>query len=304
MANTKIVVLGGGNSSEREVSLRSASAVDNALKDVGYETVEIDPKDGLQQLNNLKDVIVFPILHGKGGEDGVIQEALEKMELPYLGTNSEASKICFDKSLTRKKLIKAGIAVADGDSVNADNYLEHPLSKTPHVLKVTRGGSSIGTYLVRDPSKIDEDKVSDVFKLDNMAIIERLLEGKEITVPILDNEALPVIEIVPPEGGEFDYENKYNGKTKEHCPPLSVDKETQYKAQQLALKVHKALGARHLSRVDIIVDQNDLYVLELNTIPGMTGQSLYPRSAQVHGLSMSELMSEFVRLVKRDYKLN
>jgi D-alanine-D-alanine ligase len=169
---------------------------------------------------------------------------------------------------------------------------------------VSSGGSSIGTYIVRDPQNIDKKYVSEVFSLDDKAIIEELIEGPEITVPIFDDKALPVIEIIPPADQEFDYENKYNGKTAEICPPESIDESTQSEAQALAEKVHRALNARHLSRVDIMVGNDGrLVVLELNTIPGMAEASLYPKSAAVAGMPMPELVKNFVGLVTRDYNI-
>lgn len=297
----KILVLGGGDSTERDVSLRSAAAVTKALKQAKFEVEEADPKN---KLNIKPGYIVFPILHGQGGEDGSLQLKLEAIQAPYFGSNSFASAVCFDKALARKKLELAGLPVAKGDKVSKATYNDHELAKQPHVLKVSKGGSSIGTYLVRDASKIDRQKVDEVFALDDTAVIEELVEGTEITVPILDSEALPVIEIVPPPDGDFDYENKYNGKTTELCPPKSVDQATQKEARELAVKVHIALGARHLSRTDIIIRPNgQMVVLELNTMPGMTEQSLYPLSAKQSGLDMPALVKKFVDLVKRDYGL-
>jgi D-alanine-D-alanine ligase len=301
----QILVLGGGNSPEREVSLRSAAAVTKALQTAGLTASQADPQDGFSCLDELeKDTIVFPILHGAEGEDGVIQAELEKRQIPYLGTDSIASAICFDKAQAREVLQRAGVPVAAGAEVTDADYSDHPFTKKPHVLKVSRGGSSIGTYIVADTSKIDQAKVAEVFSLDSKAVIEELVEGVEITVPVLDNTALPVIEIRPPENAEFDYENKYNGKTRELCPPESVDEETQKRAKELAEKVHEVLGCRHLSRIDMIVRSNkEMVVLEANTMPGMTDQSLYPKSAAIAGMPMSELVKKFVELVKHDYNL-
>ena len=235
-----IVVLGGGDSTEREISLQSAAAVARALTQAGYQVIQIDPKDGLSQLDDLPEgSIVFPILHGRGGEDGIIQAELEKRGLPYLGTDSQASEICFDKGLTLEKLAQASILIPKGTIVNQESYLTHELAKAPHVLKVSRGGSSIGTYIVDDPAQVNEEKIAEVFALDNKAVLEELVKGTEITVPILDKKALPVIEIRPPDGKEFDYENKYNGSTEELCPPESIDNEIQAKAQRLSEQVHE-----------------------------------------------------------------
>ena len=172
----KIVVLGGGDSTEREISLQSAGAVARALGQAGYDVVQFDTKDGFSQLDELPaKTIVFPILHGQGGEDGVIQTELEKRNLPYLGTESIASAICFDKWLTLEKLEKAGIPIAKGALVSRENYKAHELAKAPHVLKVARGGSSIGTYIARDLDDIDDQKIQEVFDLDAYAVIEELV---------------------------------------------------------------------------------------------------------------------------------
>lgn len=297
------MVLGGGDSPERDVSLRSASAVSRALKIAGYEVIEADPKNGIEALDGFNG-IVFPILHDKGGEDGQIQAELEERHLPFLGTESNASAVCFDKSSARRILLAAGLPMAAGGMVNKETYFNHELTTNPHVLKVARGGSSIGTYIIRDPKNVDKYKIGEVFDLDDRAIIEELIEGIEITVPVFDTNALPVIEIKPPTDTEFDYENKYNGATQELCPPVSVSEDLQRQAQYLAEQVHSALGCRHLSRADIIVKKDgSMIVLETNTMPGMTDQSLYPKSASVNGQDMPGLMRNFVDLVKRDYKI-
>lgn len=299
----KVTVLGGGTSTERDVSKRSARAVADAGREAGFEIIELDPAVTPDFFEKIEG-IVLPILHGTGGEDGAIQSELEARGIPYLGSISTVSAICFDKVKTRQSLTAAGLPVARGDRVTKDTYNGHKLAKRPHVLKVARGGSSIGTYIVRDVKNIDADKIAAVFELDQQAVIEELANGVEITIPILDGEALPVFEVVPPEGQEFDYENKYNGKTKELCPPVSINAKICGKAQRLAEKVHAVLGARHLSRVDIIVRPDDSFViLELNTMPGMTEQSFYPQAAQKADLPMPKLVEQFIDLVKRDYGL-
>src|SRR5690606_24955823 len=154
----------------------------------------------------------------------------------------------------------------------------------------------------RDPANLDKSKVQEVFALDSEALIEQLIVVPEITVPIFDSTALPVIEIVPPEIQEFDSENKYNSQTQELCQPKSVSEDVQVKAQRLGEEVHKVLGARHLSRVDIMVKPDaSLIILELNTLPGMGVQSLYPKAAAAAGMPMSVLVDKFVDLVCKDY---
>jgi D-alanine-D-alanine ligase len=301
----EIIVLGGGDSPEREVSLRSAKAVAEAAKTAGFGVEQVDPAYDLTFLGNVdKNILVFPILHGAGGEDGVLQKELENTGLAFLGSGSQSSERCIDKIQTRKDLLAGGLPMADGALVTEQNYPSHRLAAQPHVLKVVHGGSSIGTLIVRDPTVNHQTEVAGIFGMGDGVLIEKLIEGTEITVPILDNKALPVIEIVPPANGEFDYDNKYNGQSQEICPPKTVSAELQSQAQALAEQVHKIMGCRHMSRVDIMIDTDDkLYVLEVNTIPGMTGQSLYPKSAAVSGLPMPGLIKKFVSMVARDYNL-
>ena len=301
----KIVVLGGGDSPEREVSLRSSEAVHTALLDAGYKAERLDPHDETIMDGLEPGTIIFPILHGKNGEDGVLQEKLERLGFPYLGSKADASRRCFDKDLTRQTFAAAGLPVAAGSSVTRRQYESHTLTAKPHVLKVCHGGSSIGTYIVRNPELPDMQMIDEVFRLDEHAIIEELVEGIEMTVPVLDQAALPVIEIIPPDSAEFDYENKYNGRTAELCPPRNVSPEQQKQAKTLAMQAHTAMGCRHLSRTDMIMREDGSFVLlEINTIPGMTNQSLFPKSAAVAGLSFPQLADRFVGLVARDYGIN
>lgn len=301
----KILVLGGGDSPEREVSLRSAHAVSAAARQAGFEVQEADPANGLTVLDNLlPDTVIFPILHGVGGEDGVIQKEFENRKLAFLGAGSDISALCFDKWQSRLVFSTAGLPIAKGELVTRATYADSTMISEPHVLKVLRGGSSIGTLMVREPAKLDRGEVDKIFQLDNDAVLEELVEGTEITVPILDQSALPVIEIHPPDGLEFDYENKYNGLTAEICPAESVDRVTQATAQRVAEKVHKTVGCRHLSRVDMIIrPSGEMVVLEINTVPGLTDQSLYPKSAAVAGLPMPKLVGKFAEMVVRDYNL-
>lgn len=300
----KILVLGGGDSPEREVSLRSAKAVADAAQAAGFEVSQADPKDGDQIFDGLKDTIVFPILHGAGGEDGVIQKQMESRGLPFLGASSLSSENCFDKWKTRQFLTANSIQMAKAERVKKESYPNSPLTKGPHVLKVIHGGSSIGTLIVRNPSQADMTLVDELFGLEDDAVIEELIEGIEITVPILDQSALPALEVKPPDGKEFDYENKYNGQSQELCPPPSLTDKQHKDSQALAERVHKLMDCRHLSRVDTIMRLDGSFVvLEINTIPGLTDQSLYPKSAQTAGINMPRLVQQFVDLIKQDYSL-
>jgi len=300
----KLFILYGGISPERDVSIRSGRSILAAAKLSGFDVRGIDFKSE-RDLNGIeKSAVVLPILHGVNGEDGYIQRLLEKGKYRYLGSNSKVSENCFDKTMSRQTLRTNNIVIADGDNVTRQTYFRHQLASQPHVLKVARGGSSIGTYIVKDPMSRNERKVKDIFALDNKAVVEELVDGIEVTVPVLGDRALPVIEIVPPKNQEFDYENKYNGKTQEICPPTSLTQTIQHKLQQLALQAHYALGCQHLSRTDMIVRSNgEVVVLEINTMPGMTENSLFPKSAAKAGISMPQLVQEFVSMVSGENQL-
>jgi D-alanine-D-alanine ligase len=300
----KVLVLYGGDSPEREVSLRSGTAVNQALINAGVETILYDPINGDEELFRLvaETDMVFPILHGKNCEDGVIQKKLESVGAIFLGTGSVASDICFNKEKTHHILEGAGILMPAFAVVSSDD-LDNPLFSKPFVLKPTEGGSSVDTLVVREVTDSSLQSARDLLKKYDSMLLEQLIVGIEITVPVFDALALPVIAIVPPENGEFDYENKYNGATQELCPAPEelVSQEKQKNAQALALKVHELLGARHLSRTDIIVDADgNMYVLELNTMPGMTNQSLFPVSAKVAGYTMEQFVLKLVEIVGRD----
>jgi len=299
---TKVVVIGGGNSPEREVSLRSAAAVADAAQLAGFDVMQIDPQNGWQVLDQVDvDSVVLPILHGIGGEDGEVQTELEQRKLMYLGSGSKASEVAFDKWQTKQLLNDNHILTPAGDFVTLNKYKTHIISKSPHVLKANRNGSSIGVYVVHDPKNIDQVKVNQVFDFGEYAVLEELIEGTEITVPVLGERALPVIEIIPPHDAEFDYENKYNGETQELCPPKNVTHQLQKIAQNIAEQVHKNLGCLHISRTDMIIDRNGkLFVLEINTMPGMTDQSLFPKSAAIAGFSFPELAKQFVAMASSE----
>lgn len=301
----KVLILGGGDSPEREVSLRSAKSVENAAREAGFEVQTADPQDGFSIFDGLpKSTVILSILHGAGGEDGIIQAEMEKRSLPFLGADNQSSKNCFDKWLTRQILTKNDILMPKAARVNAQTYAKDALAKKPHVLKVNHGGSSIGTVIVRDMKSYQKDQIKELFELENDAVLEELIEGTEITVPVLDKSALMPIEIVPPQDGEFDYENKYNGATQELCPPPSLNEEQIKEAKLIAEKVHNVMKCRHLSRVDIMLGKDGkFYALEINTIPGLTDQSLYPKSAKLAGYDMPKLVNKFIELVKRDYSL-
>lgn len=300
-----VLVLQGGNSSEREVSLRSAANVTAQLKSNGYKVVEADPAHTDFDLAALcKGVdVVLPILHGAGGEDGVLQLQLEELKVPFLGSGSKACALTFDKAKYREFITSQGVRMAAGETVNRSGFNASRLRQKPYVLKPVNGGSSVDTLILHnvanEPAAAYFD---DLFARYPEMLLEELIEGQELTVGILDKEALPIILVIPPKGGTFDYENKYNGASQEIVNPPQIATDVQKCAQALALQLHQLTGCRHLSRSDMILAPNgELYVLETNTIPGLTEQSLFPKMAAAAGISMPQLADRFVQLALQVY---
>lgn len=292
----RITVVYGGTSAEREVSLRSGSSVAEALRHTKSYAVTL--RDAAESsMDVIADCdVVFPMIHGIGGEDGRLQAELDRRNIAYVGSPAGASKHCLDKELYRQQLIAGGFTVPEGYIVTAAQYAAHPLARQPHVLKPVSGGSSIDTFIRRNPEAEPPDALTGAFRRHRRLLLEQLIVGTELTVGILGEHALPVIEIIPPEGGEFDYANKYNGRTQELCPPLHVHKTVQAQAQKLALDVHVFTGCRDFSRTDILqqAGTGKLYLLDTNTLPGMTAASLYPSMAAAAGLPMPELCAQLV----------
>jgi D-alanine-D-alanine ligase len=294
----RVLVLAGGNSPEREVSERSGASVAAALRQAGYEVTVADPADGLPKLlPALKSVdVAFPALHGAGGEDGQAQRFLEQNNIKFVGSGSQASELCFDKIVYDRLLVKHDILTPRTELVNFEEYGNSPLARRPFVLKPNDGGSSIDTIIVRDVSRQDQAAIGQAFERHPRLILQELISGVEITVAVLGDTSLPVIEILPPADQEFDYENKYNGATRELCPPEHVSDAQQAEARQLAARIHELCGCRDLSRTDIIISpDNQLYVLETNTIPGLTDQSLLPKAAAAAGIDMPKLCDRMVQ---------
>lgn len=298
---SSVVVLAGGTSGEREISLRSGAAIAQALQQKGHQVKTLDPAGGLDGLlQQLKQAdVVFPALHGEGGEDGVLQRFLEEYGICYVGPDSRASAVCFDKARYAELLRNHGVTVPADELVGFEEYRKSSLADKPFVLKPNDGGSSIDTFIVRDPETVNNSAVKEAFARHPKLLLQELIEGDEITVAMLGDEPLPVIEIIPPKGGEFDYENKYNGQTMELCPPKHVNQSIQAQAQILAQKIHRLTGCRDMSRTDIIVTPTEaLYVLETNTIPGLTGESLLPKAAGKAGYDMPDLCDKLIEMAR------
>jgi D-alanine-D-alanine ligase len=278
----KVAVLAGGVSGEREISQRSGAAVAKALRSMGVRLVEVDVKSCQVEVPAGTD-ICFLCLHGSYGEDGTLQAELDTMGMAYTGSGAVASALAFDKLRAKEVMGAAGIPLAEGIAWTKENdWLP------PYVLKPVSDGSSLGVHLVR--TEVEAEKARKAAgKWKGPMMIERLVEGAELTVGIVGKQALPVVEVRPTQGF-YDYRNKYTaGSTKYLCPaPLA--KEKALELQELAKKAHEALGCEILSRVDFLVDaEGTAVVLEVNTIPGMTDLSLLPRAGQAAGIDFGNL---------------
>jgi len=290
----KIVVMLGGPSAEREVSLRSGAGVVKALRSLGHTVFEIDPKEKQFVLPKETDV-VFIALHGTYGEDGTIQQQLEKSGVPYTGCRVQASRIAFDKVLTKERLIETSVPTAKFVVVNLEKA---PLPKNlqlPLVVKPVRQGSSVGLQFVERTEDWPK-AVAEALKFDSEALVEEKIIGRETTVGILGGKVLPVVE-VRPKSGAYDYKNKYTAGCTEYFCPADFDLATTKKIQEAALGAFRAVGGRDYARVDVMVRSNgEPVVLEVNTQPGMTKTSLLPKAAAAAGISYEELCQGMIDL--------
>jgi D-alanine-D-alanine ligase len=289
----KIAVLCGGPSSEREVSLRSGSAVANALRSLGAEALKIDVRDGNFHLPAGTE-LAFNALHGTFGEDGAIQAILEEKGIPYTGEGEECSRMAFDKIESKKRFVECGVPTAPYVTLQKGEVPDLPL---PYVVKVPCQGSSVGIYLVKAMNERDV-ALQKAFAQAETILVEALVHGRELTVGVLGETVLPIIEIRP-RGGFYSYENKYTwtnrgGAAEHQCPARLSPME---KVETAALAAHRSLELEIYSRVDVILDENrEPQVLEVNTIPGMTETSLLPEAAAAAGISMSRLCEYIVQL--------
>ncbi len=316
MKNKKIMVVCGGISSEREVSLRSGNAVYNALLKAGYNNVELFDltQENINEILIKKPDIVYLALHGKGGEDGCLQGMLELSKIAYTGPGVASSAICMNKILTKQILVSMGLPTAKYIVVNKRDVLSIEELKNellrdvglPMVLKSPCEGSSIGVVIVKSESAI-EKAVEEIFSYGDDLLAEEFLCGTEITLPILGNEeliVLPEIEITS-EREFYDYKAKYTNGLCHHIIPSRTSEENRKKVREIGVKAYRALNCCGLSRIDFIIDkEKGPMLIEVNTLPGMTEMSLFPDSARYSGVSFEELVSKILELgfkAKREF---
>ena len=309
MKKLTIALISGGVSSEREVSLKSGNQVFEALNKEKYTVLRYDPKTDLQKLMADAPTVdaALIILHGPYGEDGTVQGMLDLLDIPYQGAGVLGSALAMNKLAAKQLYEKAGLRVPSyvcltrRDPIDADDCIKQ--LGLPLVIKPVSGGSSIGMSIVKSRDALD-GALKKAFEFDRTVMVEAFIKGLEITVGVIGNdrlESFPPIEILPGEGYEFfDYEAKYTaGATQEICPARIDDAMTE-KVQHCARVAHDALFLRGYSRTDFILKDGEFYVLETNTIPGMTPTSLLPRAAEAAGMPFSLLLDRLITLSIED----
>ena len=295
MNKEKVTVLMGGISAERDVSLDSGKACAKALSEIGFDVTSLDAKDDfIEKLIKNKPDKVFNALHGRFGEDGSIQGLLEHLKIPYTHSGILSSAIAMDK-LTSKKIFKeAKISSPEYQVIKTVEDFQSSKIGYPCVVKPNNEGSSVGVYIFNEPKKSDEDTIVTLLKKYNFLILEKYIPGREIQVAVMGSKALGGIEIVPTRSF-YDYEAKYsaNAKTK-HIIPDKINEADYKKILDMALQAHNILGCRGVTRSDFRYNESDkvnkIYILEVNTQPGMTSLSLVPEIANYYGISFNELV--------------
>ena len=293
----KIAVLMGGPGSEREVSLATGRGVAKALRSLGAEVIEIDVRNEDFQLPNDVD-LAFITIHGTFGEDGQIQKILERRGIAYTGEGVTTSEIAFDKIRTKERFLEHGVTTPPWEVIHAG---ERPTIPLPIVVKTPRQGSTVGVVIVKNENEL-ESAINEASKYDCELLIEKFVSGRELTIGVLGDQALPILEIIP-KGGFYDFNNKYPflnpqaGGGAEHVCPANIDAKKTKEIQELALRAFRAAGLQVYARVDAILSETGQpFILEINNIPGMTETSLLPEAAAAVGISYTDLCARIIAL--------
>jgi len=302
----KVAVLKGGRSLERQVSLKSGGRVEDALQRLGHEVVGIDVgHDLVARLREAEPGAAFICLHGRDGEDGTVQELLEIVGIPYTGSGVSACMRCADKVVSKHAMRDAGIPTPDFFAFSETAFKQLGAADTlpaieerlgfPVVVKPADQGSALGIRFAPDAGAVPAALVA-AFSYSHKVLLERAIDGRELAVSILGDEALPIVEAIPIGEDFYDFEARYEiGRTEFVCP-AELDAEVTARVQALALEVHRLLGCRNLSRVDLMLDRaGEPWVLEVNTVPGMTETSLLPQAADAAGTDFDELVARILR---------
>lgn len=290
----KIAVLKGGWSPEREVSLNTGAAAATALREAGYEAIEIDAtRDLASQLKDVNPDAVFNALHGQWGEDGCVQGILEVLEIPYTHSGVLASALAMDKQRAKAVFEEAGIPSPEGRVVSRAEAADGKVMAAPYVVKPNAQGSSVGVYIIREgDNRPPSELVSAEWKLGDDVLVEKFIQGRELTVAVMGDRALCVTEITTALAF-YDYDAKYAAGGSKHVLPADLPEDITKRCLDLALRAHQSLGCRGLSRADFRYDPEaageQIFCLEVNTQPGLTATSLAPEQAAHLGIPFPEL---------------
>ena len=302
----KVAVLKGGRSLERQVSLRSGARVEDALVQAGHEVVAVDAGDDLvRQLKDERPDVAFVALHGADGEDGTVQELLEILAIPYTGPGVSACRRSMDKASAKQELRGAGIGTPDWVSFSQTAFAELGAADAleeieerlgfPLVVKPARGGSSLGVRFAADRDAVPQAIVS-ALSYDARVLLEQHVDGRELSVGMLDAEPLPIVEIRPRDEDRYSYEARYEiGRTEFICP-AELDQIDELAVRDAATRTWEALGCEGFARVDLILGERGPQVLEVNAVPGLTDTSLFPMAAEAGGIGFDELCDRLVGL--------
>ena len=302
----KVVVLKGGRSLERQVSLRSGALVEDALAGGGHEVVAIDVgNDLVRRLKEERPEVAFIAMHGAGGEDGTIQELLEILAIPYTGPGASACRSSMDKPVAKQELRRAGIptpdwvafsqaAFAELGAADALEEIEERLG-FPLVVKPARGGSSLGVRFAAGRDDVPQAIVS-ALSYDDRVLLEQHVDGRELAVGVLDAEPLPIVEVRPRDEDRYSYEARYEiGRTDYVCP-AELDESDELAVRDAAIRTWEALGCEGFARVDVMLGDRGPQVLEVNAVPGLTDTSLFPMAAEAAGIGFEQLCERIVAL--------
>lgn len=302
----KVVVLKGGRSLERAVSLRSGARVEAALSALGHDVVALDADEGLVTgLKRERPDVAFIALHGPGGEDGTVQTLLELLGIPYTGSGVGASVLCMDKVQSKRRLRDAGIPTPDWVAFGAEAFRDFGAADAlpeieatlgfPLVVKPTRQGSALGVRLAGSAEEVPGAIVA-ALSYDDRVLLERHIDGAELSVSIVDGEAFPTVEAIPERSDTFNYEARYEiGRTRYVCP-AALGESASAAVTEAALETWRVLGCAGFARVDLMLDDSGPQVLEVNSIPGLTDTSLLPMAADAAGTSFERFVAKALDL--------
>lgn len=306
MKKKRVVLIKGGLSAERDVSLSTGKGFEQALVELGYPYEVIDAQaDFVEKISNLKikpDVALLA-LHGKFAEDGIVQGICEYLKLPYTGTGVLGSALCMDKVMSKYILQQMNIPTPEAKVIDThvtDTSKLGPVMPPPYVVKPSREGSSVGVTIVKDNSQWSE-ALRSAAKHDHMVLVEKFIDGMELTVPVLQGRALTPIEIQP-KTEFYNYKNKYTAGQTEYFLPPRASADAIAKVQAIAVKAAEALRTRLYSRIDFRLSTDGIpFVIEINTLPGFTPTSLFPKSAKHEGLGFNQLIEILIENASLDY---